>query len=199
VADLRWEHVSCFFDPDLMGSLPNLRVPDASAEDWQALLDLFEAREWRCEYPEGETVLSRSTDAECPDLRLWPTADVLVIFRLLADDEIDFDVDLRELQGQERLDVFCGFLGETAALGQAGAAGSGGLLWPLELREHLAELGPSGPAKAPGCRIHVAQSSSGTGETAAQAPHRRSVDASGPVPPPPDRRPKIPSRSRRRR
>lgn len=48
-----------FFDPDLMGSLPDVVVPDAS---------------------------------------FW------------AVKEIDFDVDLRELQGQERLDVFCGFL-----------------------------------------------------------------------------------------
>lgn len=37
---------------------------------------------------------------------------MLAIFRFLADDEIDFDVDLRESQGQERLDVFCGFLRE---------------------------------------------------------------------------------------
>jgi hypothetical protein len=36
----------------------------------------------------------------------------LVIFRFHADDEVDFDVDVRELQGQERLDVFCGFLRE---------------------------------------------------------------------------------------
>ncbi len=41
--------------------------------------------------------------------RVWPTADVLAVFRFRADDEIDFDVDLRELQGQERLDVLCGF------------------------------------------------------------------------------------------
>ena len=34
--------------------------------------------------------------------------DVLAIFRFHADDEVD--VDLLELQGQERLDVFCGFL-----------------------------------------------------------------------------------------
>jgi hypothetical protein len=47
-----------------------------------------------------------------PDLRGWPAADVLAIFRIHADDEVDFDVDPRELQGQERLDVFCGFLRE---------------------------------------------------------------------------------------
>ncbi|MFE7215548.1 hypothetical protein ACFU93_37710 [Streptomyces sp. NPDC057611] len=76
---------------------------------------------WRCQYSEGEAVLpvpraeavlSWSAGVECPDLRVWPSADVLAIFRFHADDEVDFDVDLRELKGQERLDVFCGFLRE---------------------------------------------------------------------------------------
>lgn len=34
----------------------------------------------------------------------------MAIFRFYSVEEIDFDVDLRELQGQERLDVLCGFL-----------------------------------------------------------------------------------------
>lgn len=51
----------------------------------------------------GEAVLSRPADAECPDLRVWPTADVLAIFRFHADDEVD--VDLRELEGQS--DLMC--------------------------------------------------------------------------------------------
>ncbi|MEU0689404.1 hypothetical protein [Streptomyces uncialis] len=121
MADLLWESVSPFFDPYLMGSLPDVRVPDASVEDWQAVLDLVAEKGWKCRYSEGatvlpvpraEAVLSRPADAECPDLRVWPTADVLAIFRFHADVEVDFDVDLRELQGQERLDVFCGFLGD---------------------------------------------------------------------------------------
>ncbi|MFD6873880.1 MULTISPECIES: hypothetical protein [unclassified Streptomyces] len=121
MADLLWDDVSCFFDPVLMGSLPDVRVPDCSVEDWQVVLDLVEARGWKCRYSEGETVLpvpraqavlSRPADAECPDLRVWPTADVLAIFRFHDDEVIDFDVDLGELQGQERLDVFCDFLRE---------------------------------------------------------------------------------------
>ncbi|MEB8339543.1 hypothetical protein [Streptomyces endophyticus] len=119
MADLLWDDVSCFFDPDLMGSLPDVRVPGASVEDWQSVLDLAVERGWKCQYSEGETVfsvpraeavLARPADAECPNLRVWPVAGVLAIFRFYADDEIDFDVNLRELQGQERLDVFCGFL-----------------------------------------------------------------------------------------
>ncbi|MBJ6636819.1 hypothetical protein H4K36_00515 [Streptomyces sp. DHE7-1] len=121
MADLLWDDVSCFLDPDLMGSLPDVRVPGASMEDWQAVLDLVAEKGWKCEYSEGEAVLpvplakpvlARPADAECPNLRVWPTADVLAIFRFYADDEIDFDVDLRELQDQERLDVLCGLLRE---------------------------------------------------------------------------------------
>ncbi|MFI8943288.1 hypothetical protein [Streptomyces syringium] len=121
MADLLWDDVKCFFEPDMMGSLPDVRVPHTSVEDWQAVLDLVAEKGWERQYSEGETVLavpqakavlSRPVDAECPDLRVWPTADVLAIFRFHAVEEVDFDVDLRELQGQERLDVFCGFLRE---------------------------------------------------------------------------------------
>ncbi|MFD7206480.1 hypothetical protein [Streptomyces sp. NPDC059893] len=121
MADLLWDDVKCFFDPDLMGSLPDVRVPDASVEDWQTVLDLVAEKGWKCQYSEGETVLpvpraktvlARPADAECPDLRVWPAADVLAIFRFHAADEVDFDVNLRELQGPERLDVFFGFLRE---------------------------------------------------------------------------------------
>ncbi|MFF7677974.1 hypothetical protein [Actinacidiphila glaucinigra] len=121
MADLLWDDVSAVFDPDSMGSLPDVRVPDVSVEGWQAVLDLVAEKGWKCRYSEGETVLpvpraevvlSRPVDAECPNLLVWPTADVLAIFRFLDDEVVDFDVDLRELQGQERLDVLCGFLRE---------------------------------------------------------------------------------------
>lgn len=121
MADLLWDDVRCFFDPDLMGALPDVRVPRASVEDWQAVLDLVAEKGWSCRYSEGDSVLpvpraevalSRQADAECSELRVWPSADVLAIFRFHAAQEVDFDVDLRELQGQERLEVFCGFLRE---------------------------------------------------------------------------------------
>ncbi|MBB4899243.1 hypothetical protein FHS37_003303 [Streptomyces griseostramineus] len=44
---------------------------------------------------------------------------MLAIFRFHADDEVEFDVGLRELQGQDRLDVFRGFLRETERLRHA--------------------------------------------------------------------------------
>ncbi|WP_198667736.1 hypothetical protein [Glycomyces dulcitolivorans] len=117
--DLRWNDVRGFFDPDLMGALPDLLVPGASVEDWQAVLDLVEERGWKHQYsertealpvPPAEVVLARPADAESAQLSVWLHAEVLAIFRFYSSDAIDFDVNLRELQGQDRLDLFCEFL-----------------------------------------------------------------------------------------
>ena len=43
-------------------------------------------------------------------MHIRPAADILVNIHFLSDDEIEFDVDPRELQGQDRLDVLCSFL-----------------------------------------------------------------------------------------
>jgi hypothetical protein len=40
VADLLSDDVKYFFGPDAIGPLPDVYVPDASAGDWQAVLDL---------------------------------------------------------------------------------------------------------------------------------------------------------------
>ncbi|MDQ8702791.1 hypothetical protein RCO28_09850 [Streptomyces sp. LHD-70] len=124
MSDLVWADVKRFFDPELMGALPDLRVPEVSVAGWQALLDLVVESDWPFQYIEGEAtlpvprakdVLSRPYGTAYPQLRVWPAADMLAIFRFTAADEIDFDVDLRQLQGQERLDLFCRFL---AAIGR---------------------------------------------------------------------------------
>ncbi|WP_416982790.1 hypothetical protein [Streptomyces sp. T028] len=115
--DLLWDDVKWCFEPD--GSLPDVVVPGTSVADWQAVLDLVVASGWTYEYAEGDTVLplpraetvhARPADAECPVLQVRPVHGLLAIFRFYSDEEIDFDVDPRELQGQDRLDVFCAFL-----------------------------------------------------------------------------------------
>lgn len=119
--DLLWDEVENFFDPDLMGTLPDLFVPDATVKDWQAVFDLVKTRGWRWQYEQGDTVLplptatevlARPADAETVSLKVWPAPGVLAIFRLMAETEIDCDVDLRELQGQKGIDILCGFLRE---------------------------------------------------------------------------------------
>ncbi|WP_156365873.1 hypothetical protein [Nocardiopsis sp. NRRL B-16309] len=113
---LLWDDVVDLFDPERMGSLPDLCVPDASVRDWQSLLELVIERGWTHRYtddgvvvplPPAHTVLARSPFSE---LRVWPSEGVLAIFRFYSPDEIDFDMDLRELQGQGRLDIFCHFV-----------------------------------------------------------------------------------------
>lgn len=123
MADLLWEDVNSLLDPELMGALPDVVVPGTSAEDWQAVLDLVEGSGWSCRYSEGGAelpvpragaVLSRPAGAECPELRVRSADEALAIFRFHSAEEIDFDVDLRELQGQDRLDVLCDFLTRSA-------------------------------------------------------------------------------------
>ncbi|MBB6170240.1 hypothetical protein HNR23_000300 [Nocardiopsis mwathae] len=118
MADLRWEDVRGLFDPEPNGTLPDVHVPDTSVADWQAVLDLVRARGWRyayteegavCRLPTAERMVARRDEAD-PQLRVWPDPGVLAIFRPHSAEQIDFDVDLRELQGQQRLDVLCGFL-----------------------------------------------------------------------------------------
>ena len=57
-------------------------------------------------------MLARSADSEMAELRVWPVPGVLAIFRIVSAGEIEFDVDLRELQGQAGVDVLCGLLAE---------------------------------------------------------------------------------------
>jgi hypothetical protein len=44
--DLRWDEVRPFFDPELMGTLPDVVIEETGVEDWQALLDLIGSQGW---------------------------------------------------------------------------------------------------------------------------------------------------------
>ncbi|AQZ67215.1 hypothetical protein BKM31_42345 [[Actinomadura] parvosata subsp. kistnae] len=119
MTDLQWDEVREFFDPDLMGALPDLFVPGITVKDWQTVLDLVTARGWKWQYSQGDTALplptaaealARPPEAETASLRVWPAPGVLAIFRFMSDTEIDFDVDLHELQGQKGVDTLCDFL-----------------------------------------------------------------------------------------
>jgi hypothetical protein len=120
MTDLLWDEVSYLFDPEGMGALPDFRVPGARVESWQSLFDLVGESGWRYRYlvegedlpmPRAEAVLSRPGGAPgYGELHVWPAPDVLAIFRPCEATVVDFDMDLRELQGQEKLDLLCGFL-----------------------------------------------------------------------------------------
>ncbi|HEX5144162.1 MAG TPA: hypothetical protein VFW21_09855, partial [Mycobacterium sp.] len=126
--DLQWDDVKEWFDPDTNGSLPDVVVQDMTLADWDALLGLIGSQGWRCEYEHRDQRAVPATAAELfiPDLedwlrtlRVWPDPDMEWIIRVYQPEEIDSDVSLHEIQGQERLDVFCRFLRTLgAALGK---------------------------------------------------------------------------------
>ncbi|MFE0457804.1 hypothetical protein ACFW1A_00920 [Kitasatospora sp. NPDC058965] len=120
--DLLWDDVKNFFDPDVMGALPDVFVEGTSSvEDWQAVFDLVRASGWAWEFLEGDAVGPLPSAAEVLRrsaggvLRVWPVPGVLAIFRPWSAEGIEFDVDLRELQGQHGVEVLCGLL---AAVGR---------------------------------------------------------------------------------
>lgn len=119
VPDLLWDEVKGWFDPEINGVLPDVRVEDTSIADWQAVLDLVRSAGWPFGYAVGgragllparaADMLGRPGD-ETVELRVWPAEGMLAIFRMYEVEQIEFDVDLRELQGQDRLDLLCEFL-----------------------------------------------------------------------------------------
>lgn len=122
--DLRWEQVSELFDPDLMGVLPDLVVPDATVEEWQATLDLVVTSGWQWRFeagaaerplPSAADIFARAAGEETAVLKVWPVPGVLVNFWFWSETEISFDVDLRELQGQQGVDTLCAFLRATGS------------------------------------------------------------------------------------
>ncbi|MGS2642955.1 hypothetical protein [Streptosporangium sp. LJ11] len=115
--DLLWDDVKLFFDTGCNGVLPDVAVEGTGPEDWQTLLDLVRSQRWRSEYVRDGESSAPPTAAEMiaegaggAALRVWPAPGILAIFRAYGAEFIDFDVDLRELQGQERLDVLLEFL-----------------------------------------------------------------------------------------
>ncbi|QSB14994.1 hypothetical protein JQS43_00965 [Natronosporangium hydrolyticum] len=116
--DLLWDDVREWLDPEVNGTLPDVCVPNTTRADWQAVVELVRSKGWAYEYSVDGRVLRLPHRVEDMldlrhghgvTLRVWPSPDVLAIFRPY-DGQIDFDVDLRELQGQQRLEVLCQFM-----------------------------------------------------------------------------------------
>lgn len=114
MSDLAWDDVKRFFDLSLYGALADVVVEGTAVADWQALFDLVRSQGWVYEYSQDGDVwdLPSAADAVAAGaavamLKVRPIPEMLAIFRPYSEESIDFDVDLRELQGQERLDILC--------------------------------------------------------------------------------------------
>lgn len=116
--DVAWDDVADWFEPD--GSLLDVYVLDANETDWQRVIDLVRSRGWRFDYTvEGQ---SRPLPQQAADIfalrraeatvtmHIWPAPNMLVNTHFFSDDEVEFDFDRTELQGQHHLDVLCRFM-----------------------------------------------------------------------------------------
>ncbi|GIF66239.1 hypothetical protein Ais01nite_42740 [Asanoa ishikariensis] len=115
--DLVWNDVAHYFEVD--GSLRDAYVFGVSMVDWQHVVDVARARGWRLDYtadglplplPQKVSDIFTGREETGTTLSIWPVADIAVNTHFFADDEIEFDFDPQELQGQDRLDVLCAFL-----------------------------------------------------------------------------------------
>ncbi|TLF80931.1 hypothetical protein [Nocardia cyriacigeorgica] len=125
MSELKWDDVKNLFDPAVMGALPDIYVHDTTVEDWQAVFDLVRSSGWEWVFREGDEVkplptaaevLGRGEDEEVVSLHVRAAPELLAIFRPWSESQVEFDVDLQELQGQVGLDVLSGFLGTIGRL-----------------------------------------------------------------------------------
>jgi hypothetical protein len=117
MSDVRWDDVREIFVREGHGTL--FRVVDTTASSWQAVLDLVRSRRWRHDYeeegaavpmPERATdILDRAEDAN-PALWVWPNSVLLAVFDPVCAQEVEFSIDLLQVQGQQRFDLLCEFL-----------------------------------------------------------------------------------------
>ncbi|MET3421875.1 hypothetical protein BJ973_001087 [Actinoplanes tereljensis] len=120
MTDLPWDDVKQWFNPAENGSAPDVIVAGTTLTHWQLVLDLIRSRGWPCRYERGdrETAVPDSAADLFPGedreprtlLTVWPDPDLEWMIRPQAMVEILSDVDLHQIQGQQRLDAFCRFL-----------------------------------------------------------------------------------------
>lgn len=134
---LLWDDVKDWFDPWENGSAPDVIVADTDLADWNRLFELIRSRGWRClhHHVDGaralpaspEELLSLRPAEAVTSLTVWPYPDLEWIIRPRSVGEIVSDVDLHQIQGQQRLDQFCRFLADLGrALGKRVAVYSEG-------------------------------------------------------------------------
>ena len=110
---LNWTDVRDDWLPN--DGLRDIYVGSATLDDWQRVLDVVRARGWPATFSVNGGVTSMPTSVEpifelVGKTILWqflPHPDVTVHGHFFAVDEIELDVDPREVVGQEQFDAVC--------------------------------------------------------------------------------------------
>jgi len=123
VAAPRWEELQRQWAED-PGALVDIRVPNATVDDWRRVIDLVEAR-WSCAlevdgdpapFPPDLAILAPVTDTTRFSLLRVGLTPLINLNAHLPDSDIEFDFDPREVLDQSDLDAIVDFV---ATLGRA--------------------------------------------------------------------------------
>lgn len=114
---LEWEAIAADFEPD--GSFRDVYVIDTTVEDWQRLVTFIRQWGWWHAYEEDGHATRLPSDVReifgrrsrvSVLLRLRPFRLLNINCHFFGEDEIEFDLDPREVSGQEGLDELCAFV-----------------------------------------------------------------------------------------
>jgi len=116
VGDLLWADVAGYFAPDR--SLLDVYMFGVNNSDWQLVLDALRAQTWRLEYTDGSPRplphdvgdIFRHRGEASTSPHIWPAPNIMVNSHFFSEDEIEFDSDPGQFQGQNDLDVMCAVL-----------------------------------------------------------------------------------------
>lgn len=119
-----WHRVAGDFEPD--GSLRDIYVPGTSLDDWQRVLDALQERWPLLDYTlDGEAAPLPGRAEDIFDARRERTvklsfvvADARVFCHFFVEEEIEFDIDPREVTQPEQVDALTDFM---ATLGRVTA------------------------------------------------------------------------------
>lgn len=114
---LTWNDVAEWFASDC--SSLEAYVLDASETDWQRAIDLVRSQGWRFDYtvedhslplPQQVAEIFARTCEAFVNMRIWPAPNLRVNTHFFSEDEVVFDFDRDDLQGQHQLDLLCCFM-----------------------------------------------------------------------------------------
>jgi hypothetical protein len=116
---VQWDDVRDWFDPEWNGSAPDVVIRDTILDDWSLVVSLAAARAWQPEFHDEDQALPVPADLGVtfrpdreyrPMILMWPRPDVVINFWMFAQQSIDFDFDLHDVQDQAGLDWLCEFV-----------------------------------------------------------------------------------------
>ena len=113
---MNWQEVESVFEWD--GSLLDLYVLNTDIEDWQSALDFLRTSGYPLFYAVNNIIAELPTDVAAifrvhEEANVWLRIDasgITILCHFFTDEEIEFDIDPREVSNEEQFGYLCGFV-----------------------------------------------------------------------------------------